>query len=266
MMKNLSILTATATVVLSATSADANFQITSNYWRAGTTTGLGGTLSNMVGWRSSSGSGAGVTTTAPSGRNTWTAQGTGASPNYWAYGPGAWNGSALGAENFDIAAASAWQDSNGRGVWSFTEGGTTTTLDTTQSWISVENRHYNELEAASAQLFFDILANGSTGTFTFNLKQAAGLNTSWYLGGPSGGAGASNGSIAAGATSFSITVTQALASDFMLQLGNNMSTNLGNGSFLSQSSGVAYGTAVSVPAPGAIALLGLAGLASRRRR
>ncbi len=268
-MKNFGILTVAATAVLSSTVAHAGYSINSNYWRAGTTNGLGGVLSNMLGWGVyGGGSVAGITATAPAGLNSWAAQGS--ETNYlWAYGPAAWDGSTFGTPSFDVAAASAWHENNGRGVWSFNNGGTTSTVDTAPYWTSVENRVFNELDAASSQLYFDILANGSTGTFTFNLKQAAVANSRWFLAPPTGGAGGSTGQITTGATSFSVTIAQALTSDFWLQLAHNSNVNFGNfgnDNNFNQSSGVAYGTAISVPAPGALALLGLAGFAGRRRR
>jgi len=72
-MKNFCMLTVAATAVLSSTAADAGYYINSTYWRAGTTTGLGGVLTNMLGW----GTGGlldGITATAPSGLNSWAAQ------------------------------------------------------------------------------------------------------------------------------------------------------------------------------------------------
>jgi len=155
---------------------------------------------------------------------------------------------------------------NGRGVWSFNDGGNTFTVDTAPSWTPLENRVFNELDAASSQLYFDIFANGSTGTFTFNLTQAAVAGSHWYLGKLTGGPGGSGGEITVGASSFTVTIAQALTSDFFLQLGHETTTAIGNDNNLIQSSGVVYGNSIRVPAPGALALLGLAGFAGRRRR
>ena len=262
-MKNFCVLTVAATAALSSTVAHAGYGFVSDYWRVGTTNGLGGVIINQIGWSSTDANFPSITATAPSGLNSWAEAGSGSIR--WAYGPGHSNGTTLSAESYDVAAASAWQN-GGRGVWSFNNGGNTLTVDTTPYWNLVENRVLPELDAASSQLYLDILASGSTGTFTFNLKQAAVWFSRWTLASPTYGAGTSFGQINAGETSFSITIAEALPSNFWLRMSTFSTNSIDNTHLIGLVQGVAYGTDISVPAPGALALLGLAGFAGRRRR
>ena len=241
----------------------ANFSIASNFWRHADSSGLNGVLSNMIVANVETGATAG-TVTRPNGDSTWASTIGG----FRVFGPAAFNGSpTLNPLYTDIAAASAWNDANGRGQWTAVVNGTSRTFDTTSAWISPASRYFPELTAASADQYLNIVNNGLTGTFTFNLAQAWTGTGNWILSGPTSSFTGS-GQINAGATSITVQINAALASDTFFQLASMSFTQLTSDVTMSQTVGVAYGN-FTVPAPGAIALFsltGLAGLAGRRRR
>ncbi|MFM1868299.1 MAG: hypothetical protein RL591_1707 [Planctomycetota bacterium] len=241
----------------------ANFAITSNFWRHADSSGLNGVLSNFI--VAGAGSEAPVgTVTRPNGESNWTAAGF----NLRTFGPAAFNGSpTLNPLYTDIAAASAWNDANGRGQWTAVVNGTSRTFDTTSAWISPASRYFAQLTAASADQYLNIVNNGLTGTFTFDLTQAWTGSGNWFLSGATSSF-AGSGAINAGATSITVQINAALASDTLFQLASQSFTQLTSDVTMNQTVGTAYGN-FTVPAPGAIALFsltGLAGLAGRRRR
>lgn len=171
-----------------------------------------------------------------------------------------------------IAASTAesWMQSNAVGQWQVAFDGSSTynTFDTSFYYTQLMDRQYIEMTSASVQLFENIKANGLTGTFTFTLTEphySKGQGFA-YISAASGFASANlDGS------TFQMTLNQALSADAMLTLQFQTGTFLGyvgggstNTAYLTQISETVYGAAV--PAPGAIALLGLVGLTRRSRR
>jgi autotransporter-associated beta strand protein len=237
----------------------ANFSIVSNFWRHADSSGLNGVLSNMINANQLPGTPV-TSVTRANGESTWASTG-----GYIVHGPAAFNGSpTLGPLFTDVAAASAWNDANGRGQWTAVVNGTSRTFDTTSAWVSPASRYFAQLTAASADQYLNIVNNGLTGTFTFDLTQAWTGAGSWILSGPTSNF-AGSGQINAGATSITVQINAALANDCLFQLASMSYTQLTSDVTMTQIAGTAYGN-FTVPAPGAIALLGLAGLAGRRRR
>ena len=171
---------------------------------------------------------------------------------------------------FSANTAESWMQSNAVGAWQVSFGGSSTynTFDTSAYYTQLMQREYIELTSSSVQLFENIKANGLTGTFTFTLTEphySKGQGRA-YVSGSTGFADA----MLDGST-FQLTLNQALSADAKLFLQFQTGTFLGyvdfgttNSAYLTQISETVYGAAV--PAPGAIALLGLAGLTGRRRR
>lgn len=247
----------TATIAMFASVSATSAAVTNpgtNFWRFGDANGLGGVLSNMVFSNVDRDD-----VYRPNGQADWVQLGgTGMNAQYRVtHGPSAWNGSVVGTPYTDVAAAAAWSESNTKGLWNYGSF----TVDTTSAFVSQLDMVFPELTAASANLFTSIRDGGLTGTFTFNLKQAAVSGQSWFLGGPTGGPGSQYGVLGAGATSFDVTITTAMSAGFWMQLGYSR----GVAGVLSQSSGVAYG-ALAVPAPGALTVVALCGLGAARRR
>jgi hypothetical protein len=169
----------------------------------------------------------------------------------------------------DATTAEAWMQSNFDGNWQLSWDGTNTyTTNTSVYYTPLLEREYLELTSSSMALFENIRTNGLTGTFTFTLTEphySKGQGRA-YISGPSGYAG---GTFLGGST-FELTITNALAADSMLFLQYRTGAYLdtfasGDSTYMNQFSETVYGTGV-IPAPGAIALLGLAGLTGRRRR
>lgn len=165
------------------------------------------------------------------------------------------------------AAVESWMQSNAVGEWQVSFGGAAfNTFDTTPYYTQIAQREYIELTADSVALFESIRSQGLTGTFTFDLTAphySKGQGIAYIGGSAFGGVSSLDGS------TFSMTISQALASDALLVLQfttGNFVSDFGNGNsaYFTQISESVYG--FTVPAPGAIALLGLAGLAGRRRR
>lgn len=156
------------------------------------------------------------------------------------------------------------------GTWSANLGSGAFSFDTTSVYQTASQRNYLALTAASVALWNNIAATNATGSFTFELTQSAGSL------GLSGGIGlayiqvGSNFMFAtfnANSTSFTMNITEAVGQNPWLYLEARTA-----GTMLNSQYNVRYETesvtAISgaIPAPGAIALLGLAGLAGRRRR
>lgn len=154
------------------------------------------------------------------------------------------------------------------GIWSADLGTGAFSFDTTSVYQTAAQRNYLTLTSASVALWNNIAATNATGLFTFELTQsAASLGfadaTAYLLGGSS----PFFASIAANSTSFTMNITGSVGQDpwLYLEAGTAYTT-------LESQYDVRYGTQSitaiggAIPAPGAIALLGLAGIAGRRRR
>ena len=160
-----------------------------------------------------------------------------------------------------------WNEANAEGTWTFTAGGVTRSLDTTGYYIDESERTYLELTEQSANLWSSILSNNLTGTFTFDLKSAATIAGGWVF---SYGTSFQFTNFSAGDTSFTLTLTVEMTSGIAtlaLLDGELRSFNGGfDGDRVENYTQTIYTNNPAIPAPGAIALLGLAGLAGRRRR
>ncbi|MFM1823966.1 MAG: hypothetical protein RI967_2232 [Planctomycetota bacterium] len=168
----------------------------------------------------------------------------------------------------DSTTAESWMQSNYVGGWQVSwDGSNTFTADTSPYYTSILSRDYLELTADSVALFENIRANGLTGTFTFTLTEphfSKGQGVA-YISGSSG-----YESTYLGGSTFELTIADALSADSNLVLQYRTGAFIetfasGDSAYMTQFSETVYGTGI-VPAPGAIALLGLAGLLARRRR
>jgi len=149
----------------------------------------------------------------------------------------------------------------GNGAYSF---------DTTSVYRTAAQRNYLTLTSASVALWNNIAATNATGSFTFELTQSAGLLGLGALNGVAYIPVGSNYIVAtfgANTTSFTLNITEAVGQNPWLYVRANTPQTILNSQFNTKYETLSV-TAISgaVPAPGAIALLGLAGLAGRRRR
>jgi len=159
-----------------------------------------------------------------------------------------------------------------RGLWTANTGTSTFQFDTTSDVKSAAQRNYLTLTASSVALWENIVATNAVGTFTFEFTQSLGsLGLSWgnsYT----NGSNVSYTGFGPASTSFSLTVSAATnpsqrATQLFLAASTATSTLYSaNGNVAAYHEGSITVVGGAVPAPGAIALLGLAGLAGRRRR
>ena len=242
----------TTSVIREATAAG----LTENYWQGSVSFGTGGTL---------------LSATRPNGETNWPQQ------------YGSWQVSTPQGPPLTGAQIDSWMDSNSRGTFSCTwsiSGGTypgtyQTSGDFAPYYVAPTARTYLQLTQSSIAQFNDIIANGLTGTFTFNTTQDisqagfVGANLR-ILGGPSL---VRSDDMSSGNT-FTVTIQSALPTYASLRLFGGTSqasfqasTNypFPETAFYNSGSNTLY-QAAPVPAPGALALLGLAGLSGGRRR
>ena len=242
----------TTSVIREATAAG----LTGNYWAGDVSFGSGGTL---------------LSATRPNGETNWPQQ------------FGSWQVSTPQGPPLTGAQIDSWMASNARGTFSSTwstSGGTypgtyQTSGDFAPYYVAPTARTYLQLTQSSIAQFNDICANGLTGTFTFNTTQDisqagfVGANLR-ILGGPSL---VRSDDMSSGNT-FTVTIQSALPTYASLRLFGGTSqasfqasTNypFPETAFYNSGSNTLY-QAAPVPAPGALALLGLAGLSGGRRR
>jgi hypothetical protein len=165
----------------------------------------------------------------------------------------------------------SWMNSNYRGTWNYAWNGVNqSSFDTTPYYSVPSSINFVSLTPESLALFYTIRSQGLTGQFTFSIDRSvtsgqtsSGLDLYTRIRLGSGPAVDINGS------SVTVNVKSALDATAMLTLSTTEETVIVQGpEWQVQNFEVTnsyYGFAV-VPAPGAIALLGLAGLANRRSR
>lgn len=177
----------------------------------------------------------------------------------------------------------SWMDSNSRGTFSGTwsvdfgtyPGTYQTSGDFAPYYVAPTARTYLQLTQSSIAQFNDICANGRTGTFTFNttqdISQAGFVGASFRISGV--GPSVRSNEVSSGNT-LTVTIASAVSpySRLLLFGGTSSarfeaSTNypFPESAYYNSSSTTQY-EAAPVPAPGALALLGLAGLSGGRRR
>jgi MYXO-CTERM domain-containing protein len=230
--------------------------LTGNYWAGDVSFGSGGTL---------------LSATRPNGQTNWPQQ------------YGSWQVSTPQGPPLTGAQIDSWMDSNSRGTfsctWSVGVGATypgtyQTSGDFAPYYVAPTARTYLQLTQSSIAQFNDICANGLTGTFTFNttqdINQAGFVGASFFISGPTA---AFSNYVSSGNT-LTVTIQSALStySSLLLFGGTSQasfqaSTNypFPETAFYNSGSNTLY-QAAPVPAPGALALLGLAGLSGGRRR
>ncbi|NBQ13490.1 MAG: hypothetical protein EBU31_02490 [Proteobacteria bacterium] len=162
-------------------------------------------------------------------------------------------------------------------TYNFGLGDVTTSADFTPGYVAPTARKYLELTQDSIALFQNICSGGLTGTFTFHTTQTmeqAGLVLS-FLRIQSGYARVSSDNVSTG-DAFSVTIQSALSMNAALTMSatpqdtnpTNVSTTwrYPENAYLNSLNQTVY-LASPVPAPGAAALLAVAGaLGGRRRR
>jgi hypothetical protein len=163
----------------------------------------------------------------------------------------------------------SWIGGYSNGTWSGDLGNGAFQFDTTPYYKTAAQRNYLTLTASSVALWNNIVATNATGNFTFELTQS--LSS---LGLERGGVVTNIGeytTLNLNSTSFTVNFTQINNSQrpaYLYLEGREQNSEVysanGDTVFYQNSTGTIIGGAV--PAPGAIALLGLAGLAGRRRR
>lgn len=267
-MKNFTFLVAStvaATVALVSTDANANSF---------------GAISNVVRYQTQSGltnNYAGVSTQglAPLAGSISNVSGT-AWASTWNEGSRTNSALSLGNPNVSQPLSESEVDSflntHSRGLWTANTGTSTFQFDTTSVLKSAAQRNYLTLTASSVALWENVVATNAVGTFTFELTQSLGsLGFAW-------GNTAADGSNVSFhyfdlvSTSFSLTVSAATdpsqRATRLFLAGSTAESTLysANGNEATYMEGSITTVGGAVPAPGAIALLGLAGLAGRRRR
>jgi MYXO-CTERM domain-containing protein len=245
-----------AVIALSASSvAEAGVTCQSYFTRSGSASGLGNLMWTKVDiFADGVGEDAVTAATRPNGASDW--------PNSFGifkrvFGPLPENG----ATDADMI---AWNEANFRGTWSVTQSTSgTRSIDTTSLYVPEASLVYPELTSESAIQWENILANHLVGTFTFNLKAAAGQRSNWVTGSNST---FDQGQIQQGATSFSVTISSALSSGFASLAVFQLNRSALGVDLISSIPQTVYSNYPPVPAPGALALLALAGAAGGRRR
>ena len=242
----------TTSVTREATAAG----LTGNYWDGDVSFGSGGTL---------------LSATRPNGQTNWPQQ------------YGSWQVSTPQGPPLTGAQIDSWMDSNSRGTfsctWSVGVGATypgtyQTSGDFAPYYVAPTARTYLQLTQSSIAQFNDICANGLTGTFTFNttqdINQAGFVGASFFISGPTA---AFSNYVSSGNT-LTVTIQSALStySSLLLFGGTSQASFQASTNYpfpetarYNSISNTLY-QAAPVPAPGALALLGLAGLSGGRRR
>ena len=242
----------TTSVTREATAAG----LTGNYWAGDVSFGSGGTL---------------LSATRPNGQTNWPQQ------------YGSWQVSTPQGPPLTGAQIDSWMDSNSRGTfsctWSVGVGATypgtyQTSGDFAPYYVAPTARTYLQLTQSSIAQFNDICANGLTGTFTFNttqdINQAGFVGASFFISGPTA---AFSNYVSSGNT-LTVTIQSALStySSLLLFGGTSQASFQASTNYpfpetarYNSASNTLY-QAAPVPAPGALALLGLAGLSGGRRR
>ena len=180
----------------------------------------------------------------------------------------------------------SWMDSNARGTFSCTwsidvgtfPGTYQSSMDTTPYYVAPTAMRYLELTQSSIALFNDIVANGRTGTFTFNTTQNVFTPAGHFSGAAnltlSSGFTSVNSSTVTSGNAFTVSIASALSAGTRLtvqvtpgEVGFQEITNypFGGTARYNYNASTMY-IAEPVPAPGALALLALAGAAGGRRR
>lgn len=241
----------TTTVTREATAGG----LTDNYWVGSVSFGTGGTL---------------LSATRPNGETNWPLQG------------GRWQVSTPEGPPLTGAQIDSWMDSNSRGTFSCTwsvdvgtyPGTYQTSGDFAPYYVAPTARTYLQLTQSSIAQFNDICANGLTGTFTFNttqdISQAGFVSANFSI---RGSTSTFSNTVSSGNT-LTVTIQSALSTYSMLLLtgGTSQASFQATNNYpfpetarYNSSSTTQY-QAAPVPAPGALALLGLAGLSGGRRR
>ena len=173
------------------------------------------------------------------------------------------------AETYSESYVDSWIGGYSNGTWSGDLGNGAFQFDTTPYYKTAAQRNYITLTASSVALWNNIVATNATGNFTFELTQS--LSS---LGFVSGRADSNIGGFTVldvNSTSFTVNFTQINNSPFpaflnIWGLEQGSTVYSANGDTVTYQNGTGTIIGGAVPAPGAIALLGLAGLAGRRRR
>jgi MYXO-CTERM domain-containing protein len=176
-----------------------------------------------------------------------------------------------GATPISLSELDSWMNSNYRGTWNYEwNGADASSFDTTPYYTVPSSLNFVSLTPESVALFYAIRSQGLTGQFTFSIDQSVtsgqssnGFNFSTKIRLGSQPAVSINGS------SVTVNVTSPLAATATLTLDTVDETVRVEGPVWQvqniEKTGSIYGSAV-VPAPGAFAMFGLAGVAARRRR
>jgi MYXO-CTERM domain-containing protein len=189
-------------------------------------------------------------------------------------------GSLTGAE------IDSWMESNARGWFSATwrqdtgpwPGTYQTSADYSSFYVAPTAMTYMELTQSSIALFNDIIANGRTGTFTFNTTQNVVTPAGYYQAGAnimlSGGVNAVSSPTMRSGNAFTVNIASALSANTLLTITATPGVKafqpisnyaIANNARYSYNASTLY-SAAPVPTPGALALLALAGAAGGRRR
>lgn len=183
-----------------------------------------------------------------------------------------WQESTFGGldANFTASQMDDWLSSRARGTWTISyEDGSSETFDTTPLWTPAADRVYGMLTASSVALWESIATQQLSGTFTFEMVQSVeelGCNGVQLLVG--GGLGGVDGITTGRTFTVSIDGTGAAQGGFLSLNGFGVTgTVTGTGGYpVIWDSGFYTIYNAPIPAPGALALLGLALAPMRRSR
>jgi hypothetical protein len=178
---------------------------------------------------------------------------------------------APGTAPIGLGELDSWMNSNYRGTWNYQwNGADASSFDTTPYYSVPSSINFVSLTPESVALFNTIRSQGLTGQFTFSINQSvttgmtsSGLSLSTQIRLGNGPAVDINGS------SVTLNVASPLAATATLTLSTFNEMFRVQGPVwqvqIFEKTASIYGSAV-VPAPGAFAMFGLAGIAARRRR
>jgi len=173
------------------------------------------------------------------------------------------------AETYSESYVDSWFGGYCNGTWSGDLGNGAFQFDTTPYYKTAAQRNYLTLTASSVALWNNIVATNATGNFTFQLTQS--LSSLGFVDGDLVTNIGEASTLNLNSTSFTVNFTQINNSPFPAFLritGAEQDSTIysANGDYVTYNNVTSTIIGGAVPAPGAIALLGLAGLAGRRRR
>ena len=217
-----------------------------------------------------------MTATRPNGQSSWDRNW---SDNIVAYGPG-WGFDPTMQRGVPLAnrptasEVNNWSRDNFRGSWTIGWEGSVLGIDTTPAFVASNSRTYAQLSSGSIAAFLAARAHGTTGTLHLDLAQtvesygALVANVLLYSPTSIGADYTTATQIGTGSSLGDFQIGSPLAADTVIRitLATVTSSTVGDHTVRIEMDASTWYGGLAAPAPGALALLGIAGLGARRRR